>query len=402
MSLKNFLQHNPYYTVTAYAILYCITLALVFGFNSNPWTDEEHFYFTILEFIQHPDVATLKHYEEMSTPLPFIIYGVWGWLFGADLATLRVLSLLVAFTTIVSAFHLFAKAGLSTTVSFICIFILTLNPYFAGVSFLVYTDMLCELFMIGAFISLIQRNILLSCICLLLATLCRQYMVFFIPAMAVYLFMEEKATVTVSLIRKELLLLIPVVGLGALFVFWGGATPDNTLKTLYIYNAFAFHGDALTAYMAASVLYTFPVLLVGLKALKKMHVLIVLPVAVLWYVLFPVQGSQVAMASILHIDTIGMVHKATHHLPGIAEQLVWCLLFVVSCLIWVCAFDAVYKKYHPQLFLICSSWLFFLLTMSFSYLTWEKYLLPVLPLLLVYGGMLLDTYRLKQFNRIAE
>lgn len=402
MSLKNILQKYSYYIVAAYAILYCITLAVVFGFDYKPWTDEEHFYFTILEFIQRPDLGTLKHYEEMSTPLPFMLYGAWGWAFGTDLAVLRVCSLLIASATMLSAFHLFTKAGLHTFTSFLCMLILSLNPYFIGVSFFVYTDMLCELFMIWTFISIIRGNMLLCCVYLLLAALCRQYMVFFIPALAVWLFVEEKCTLNLPLIKKGSLLLIPCLGLGTLFLFWGGASPDNKLKTLYIYNAFAFHGDALTAYMASSVVYAFPLLLFGLRPVKKMQLAFAVPLSIAWYVLFPVQGSQVAMASILHIDTVGMFHKATHHLPDTIEQVLWCMLFVLSCLIFVRAFESVYQKYQSHLFLICCSWLFFLLTMSFSYLTWEKYLLPAIPLLLLYGGLSFDAHRLKQPDRVAE
>jgi len=402
MLSKTSLQNKEYYIVAAYAAFYCITLACVFGFAYKPWTDEEHFYFTILEFIQQPNLHTLKHYEEMSTPLPFMLYAAWGWLFDSSLATLRIFSLTVAFTTILSAFHLFKKTELSTTASFICILILSLNPYFIGVSFFVYTDLLCELCMIWVFISLIQRNTFASCTWLLCAILCRQYMVFFIPVIAIYLFAQKKFSIDFDLIKREALLLIPVIGFGILFLFWGGASPDNKLKALYIHQAFTFHGDAFTAYMAASMLYTFPLLLLALKTIKRKHVYVALPVSIVWYLLFPVQGSQVAVESIIHIDTVGLLHKATHLLPDLLEQIVWFLLFVLSSFVFVSAFEKAIKNFQSHTFLICCSWFFFLLTMSFSYLTWEKYLLPILPMLLIYGGMQFDANHLKQFNRIGK
>lgn len=402
MLSKTSLQNKEYYIVAAYAVLYCIALIGVFGFSYQPWTDEEHFYFTILEFIQHPNLDTLKHYEEMSTPLPFMLYAVWGWLFDSSLATLRIFSLVVAFTTILSAFHLFKKAELTTAASFICILILSLNPYFIGVSFFVYTDLLCELCMVWVFISLIQRNTFASCVWLLLAILCRQYMVFCIPVVAVYLLAQKNFSLDFDLLKKEVLLLIPVIGFGILFLLWGGASPDNKLKSLYIHQAFTLHADALTAYMAATILYTFPLLLLTLKEIKKIHVYVVLPVAIAWYLFFPVQGSKVAVESIIHIDTIGLLHKATHMLPDVVEQFVWFLLFVLSCFVFVLAFEKALKNLQSLTFLVCCSWLFFLLTMSFSYLTWEKYLLPILPMLLIYGGMQFDKCRLKQFDRIGK
>lgn len=402
MPSQTFLRNYPYCLTALYAALYCILLAGVFGFAHKPWTDEEHFYFTILEFIKQPDLTTLKHYEEMSTPLPFILYGIWGWLFHSDLATLRIFSLLIAFATIFSAFYLFKKTGLSTFASFMCVFILSLNPYFIGVSFFVYTDMLCELFMIWAFISLIQHKVWLSCIFLLLAILCRQYMVFFIPVIAVCIFVKEKCVLNVSLIKKLLPLLIPVLGLGILFLFWGGASPDNKLKSLYMFQTFTFHGDAFTAYMAASIVYTFPLLIFSLREIQPRQIYMTIPIATLWYLFFPVQGSQVAIESMIHIDTIGLVHKTTHLLPPVIEDGLWYVLFVTACFVFVNAFEKAIKNYRSLTCLVCSSWLFFILTMCLSYLTWEKYLLPILPMLLVYGGLLSDKFYLKQFDRIGK
>lgn len=402
MSFRTSLTNKAYYLASVYAAIYCLALVCFFGFAYQPWTDEEHFYFTILEFIQQPTFNTLRHYEEMSTPLPFILYAIWGWLFNTELTILRVFSLIITFVAIVSAFHLFKKSGLSTIASFISILVLTINPYFAGVSFFVYTDMLCVLFMIWAFLFLALRNIAASCICLLLAILCRQYMVFFIPATAVYLFAQEGFGINLRLIKKELLLLIPVLGFGGLLLFWGGASPDNKLKELYMHHAFSFHANALTAYMASSMLYTFPLLLLAMKDLTKKQFYIALPISIVWYLLFPVQGSQVAVESMLHIDTIGLIHRATHHLPPLAEQALWLLLFVLSSLVFTIAFEKAIKNHRSVLFLVCCSWFFFLLTMSLSYLTWEKYLLPILPALLVYGGMLFDEKLLKQFDRIRK
>jgi hypothetical protein len=139
-----------------------------------------------------------------------------------------------------------------------------------------------------------------------------------------------------------------------------------------------------------------------LKDTRKQQLLYVISLSVMWFVFFPVQGSQVAIDSIIHIDTIGMIHKATHTFPDFIEQGIWLLLFICSCLVFVIVIEKAVKNYQSPVFLICLSWFFFLLTMSLSYLTWEKYLLPILPLLLVLGGSVLDTLVLKQGNRIGK
>jgi len=402
MLQKTPIRNKEYFFVAAYALIYCIALIRVFGFQYKPWTDEEHFYFTILDFIDKPTLYTLKHYEEMSGPLPFILYGIWGWLFNADLATLRIFSLLLSVITILSAYHLFRTAALSILASAISIIVLTLNPYFIGTSFFVYTDMLCELCMIWSFIALLNKNILISYTALLFAILCRQYMVFFIPVIFLFIYAEEQFKITVAFIKKSLLLFIPIAGTGLLFWFWQGASPANQLKELYIHHAFAFHGNAITAYMAASILYTFPLLLLSLFEIKKTWVFTVVSASIIWYYIFPVQGSQVAMESTLHIDTIGLFHKTTHDLPIVLETTVWFLLFLCACLVFALLIKKSIQQFRSLQSIVLCSWVCFLLVMSLSYLTWEKYLLPVLPFLLIYGGNLLDDFLSKNFHRIRK
>jgi hypothetical protein len=402
MLQKTSIQNKEYFFVTAYALIYCIALIGVFGFQYKPWTDEEHFYFTILKFIKHPTLYTLKHYEEMSGPLPFILYGIWGKIFNSDLSTLRIFSLLLSVLTILSAYHLFRTAKLSIIASAVSILILSLNPYFIGTSFFVYTDMLCELCLIWSCIALLNKNILISCSALLFAILCRQYMVFFIPVIFFFMFAEEQLKINRALIKKSLFLFIPVIGTCLLFWFWGGASPENQLKGLYINHAFAFHGNAITAYMATSILYTFPLLLLSLIEIKKTWAFTVAAISIIWYYIFPVQGSPVAMESTLHIDTIGLFHKITHSLPTAVETMIWFLLFLCASMVFVLLAKKVISRLYPIQAVVLSSWGFFLLTMSLSYLTWEKYLLPVLPFLLIYGGSVLDDFLSKNLYRIRK
>ena len=64
-----------------------------------PWGDESHFIRTVHEFHDRLDLDRLMHYRELSGPLPFIAYAVWGDLVGLDLWRLRILSLLIALLT---------------------------------------------------------------------------------------------------------------------------------------------------------------------------------------------------------------------------------------------------------------------------------------------------------------
>src|SRR5205823_686203 len=58
--------------------------------------DEPHFVGTIVQFGTTPlSLDLLAHYNEMSGPVPFVLYGAWGRLFGFDPQTLRLFSIIV-------------------------------------------------------------------------------------------------------------------------------------------------------------------------------------------------------------------------------------------------------------------------------------------------------------------
>jgi len=170
---------------TAVFVCYFIALA-VFGLNRPCWHDECHFVETVRLFLTHPSLSTLVHYNEMSTPLPFVLYAVWGWLFGDSLINLRVLSLIIAAFTYLLYYYFFVKTFSGSKTAFWLTFFLALNPYMTGAGIFVYTDMLTMFFLVLLFFAIRNRSPFLSFIAAAGGLLCRQYYVFVVAAAICY------------------------------------------------------------------------------------------------------------------------------------------------------------------------------------------------------------------------
>ena len=111
------------------------------AFERPYWGDEIHFVETINRFGKNMGLNTIKHYNEMSTPLPFMLYALWGRIFGFEIHILRILSVIIAVATYI-LFHwlLFLIFGNIKVASLTSAF-LVLHPYMVGFSVFVFTDM---------------------------------------------------------------------------------------------------------------------------------------------------------------------------------------------------------------------------------------------------------------------
>ena len=85
-------------------IVYETILYMGVGLRQPTWADEHHFISTIEEFGEELSLRQLRTYNEMSTPLPFILYALWGKLVGFHLHQLRFFSLIIALFTFIYFF----------------------------------------------------------------------------------------------------------------------------------------------------------------------------------------------------------------------------------------------------------------------------------------------------------
>jgi len=129
-------------------------LVVFAGLDRPLWGDETHFVQTVRQFGHHPTLDTLKHYNEMPGPLTFMLYGLWGRLFGFRIPVLRLLSILPAVATYVLLHRLLFDLFRRPRVAILTTLFSAFNPYMIGLGFFVYTDMLAILLMLLCWLAL--------------------------------------------------------------------------------------------------------------------------------------------------------------------------------------------------------------------------------------------------------
>src|SRR3990172_7909067 len=122
--------------------LYLLVVTLSFGINHEPWGDERHFIERVRQFGTDNLFETLRDYGEVTPPLVFMLYALWGKLLGFEPSTLRLFSLVVAAVTHTMFGHILFKELKQTIPTILGLAVFLLNPYTIGLSLFVFTDML--------------------------------------------------------------------------------------------------------------------------------------------------------------------------------------------------------------------------------------------------------------------
>jgi hypothetical protein len=152
-------------------------IVFYFGVNRPYWGDEIHFVDTINRFGKDMSISTIKHYNEMSTPLPFIMYSVWGRIFNFNIQTLRIFSVIIAFVTYLLFHKLIFSIFNNSKIAIFATFFIVMHPYMVGLSIFVFTDMLAILFIVLSCVSIRNKNPIILLISLACGLLCRQYFI---------------------------------------------------------------------------------------------------------------------------------------------------------------------------------------------------------------------------------
>lgn len=352
------------------------------------WSDEWHFQNTIKRFGNEINLYNLKHYEEMSTPLPFLIYALWGRMMGFDLFHLRMLSVIIAILTYI-AFHrlLFIALKDGKKVFWGGAFLVA-QPYMIGLSIFVFTDMTAILFMVLACLALLKRRPILLGICIMMAILSRQYIAFLALAAGIYFLVDYLRVRRKSSLYMMLSSVVSVIPYILLALWWGGPTPDNTMQYRYLDYGFTFNAHALSLYIGLIWVYGFPLLLFYLKKFYcDYKVWIAGVIASGFYLLFPVGPSQPTIN--VGISTVGLFHRFLKALL-LGEfwiQVVFYLSFLLAMPVVIRLAGDCYRRFkrrlHDTPLFLDLAILAFFVVMPFSYLSWEKYLMPMLPLFIL-------------------
>jgi 4-amino-4-deoxy-L-arabinose transferase-like glycosyltransferase len=355
----------------------------VWGLHRPAWGDEAHFADTIRFFGNGVTLQSLTHYQEMSAPLPFIIYSFWGRLFGFALLNLRLLSLLIAFCTFLASFRLFALVLDGNLALYAAIF-LALNPYVAGSAIFVFTDMLALLCLVMACTAVLKRSPAMLFVSLSSGLLSRQYLAFFWVAVAVFLLVRLGQQ---TRDKQDSWMLMACAGsalpLAALMVLWRGLSPDSSVRSVYLNEPLAFHSTAATLYVILLLVYLLPIIAVRWRQFYRDRRVLGASFLLSWlYWLAPVTASLPRGG--LQIDTVGYFHRFLRLVClRTSNQIVFYLLFLAALPVLLSIVTGCYTRLSRHDTSVPLLWGFsvvsFLLVMPMSYLTWEKYFILVLP-----------------------
>ena len=348
------------------------------------WHDEGHFIETIKYLAENLSLERLKHYNEMSTPLPFLAYALWGKITGFNLPALRMLSLIIAFGTFLSFYFFFRYWYQNTQTALLLLGFLIFQPYMIGITIFVYTDMLTMFFLAMSLISLHKDEPILFSVALAGGLLCRQYFIFWCLAILVYFIWIQYTSRDHRSLKMIFSTFVAMLPVGLLFIFWRGLSPDNELQQQYISNGLSFHPGFMVFYICTFMIYLSPLVIIRRKQFyRNWKINMIAVILSVCYFLYPVRASQAAEQA--GVFTTGYFHRFIRWaLPRSVEDIVFYLIFLVALPVFIHLAIGLYQQWRlrsNQPIMLTDLAIFsFLITMSFSYVNWEKYLLPLIPL----------------------
>lgn len=348
-----------------------MTLAL--GISTPYPGDESRFIETARLFSQGLSLGLLKHYPEMSGPLPFLFYGLWGRAFGFWLPAMRCGSLLIALAALLALWMFLRRVLDNERASLLSGCALCLNPYMATMSLFVYTDMAAVLFGLLALAAGWSGRAWQMCLALAAAMLCRQYMLFLAVGMGAWFLWTRP--------RMAGWCAVSTLPLALLVLLWGGPAPDSWMRNEYLTRSARFEIASMTGYVAQMPLYLLPFVVTARRRLLFQWPLMALMAAASGlYWLYPVRIPPASAR--IGLTTVGLLDRAVQQ-AGLWRDGVYWAGFAIGLLVLAAMFrDA--RRHGGYALLAAAVTVAFLLVMPWSYLYWEKYLLPLLPVTAAY------------------
>lgn len=191
--------------------------------------DERDFWQTTVEDFSQglfPDIETLRSYEELNTPLPFIFWGALEYLFDGGIAVGRAsnFALSIVMTVIVG----YPRRN-NENASILAMIGLFLCPYYLWVSAHLYTDLIATFFVLLGFVFSLRGRHLFSGVLLILGIAARQYMLAFPLAIAGHEFFSAWRSGR-RLSVRSLIPLIAAASIVGWIVLFGGLASSEALS----------------------------------------------------------------------------------------------------------------------------------------------------------------------------
>ncbi len=326
------------------------------------------------------------------------MYASWGRLTGFSPENLRVFNLLLAVAAFILMYILYGKVLHDLKVVLPGMLLLFLNPYFYGLSIHVFTDIPSLLFIVLMVFAVYIGNPLLLLLSTACALLIRQYSVFVLISASVYFFILYRKN---TVFRKSILiaLVCGAVPLMVMMFLWKGTAPPSGILRWVVSDGSVYRLRYIFVYIIFMAVSLFPLLIYACRILLKNRVIILLSFLLsLTYFFFPVHSSFVTLEQ-TGISTVGLMHSFIRGTLGnyyLEQSVLWFFCWA--------GFLTLFGIIHTDITRMrTGEWDFghfltltvivFLIIMPFSYQVWEKYLVAVLPFILLRLLMMIGTYK---------
>lgn len=392
-------MRNKFYELSAAIILVILYELLCYFFIvlKKPITgDEHHFYETIVNFSKNLTLGAIVSYDELITPLTFIIYGWFAKTFGNDLHTVRIVSLIIGFLTHILFFVLLKDIFRKRFIYWGLFFIWLFNPYILGFNGLVFTDGLSNLLIVCFLLAIYKNHYALAFLASALLIYTRQYNILIVGAVGIYyLFLASKGQ---GLNLKMVLsLALGSATIIPLFIAWRGFSPVGAMSDELAAVPFMFYAESLPVYIYCIFIFVLPIsaVIIWYSKISKKEWYFIMILTLFYYNLFPVAPSFIAVQDGFH--TVGLFDKLVTLIFGnsLVKHLILYLSFLFgSVLFYLFVKEIFFKKqnlgalnFHrfSLIYLVI-----FLGAMMVNFQIWEKYFTQVLPVVLIMSGKLLE------------
>jgi hypothetical protein len=369
------LRTGAYSTAIFFAVIGASYLAilLVLHFLRFPFRgDEHHFWDTTLYIFQegHPSLDRLRTYNELMTPLPFLVFGMFDHWFHGGVVVGRYINYFASFAVVT----LIGAAGRFSIYSLLCAIGLMTCPYFLAVSTHLYTDALTICFLILAIFFDLKNRPAATILPFILAISCRQYVVVFpiaiIGRKAVAILRDLVNGLSFRL--NILTLLAPtlaITSLGAWAIFFGAMAPTGRLAVEDIEPGRLFppHGLYSLACVGLYFVIVEALLFWSFSPVKNVRwpQVILAVIITLFFILYPPLGNLDQP-----IQTMGYLDRAARLFTNETGRLaLFWLLAMLTCF-----------RFSPLSFAGIIVYLNAAL-MVLAHVAWDKYALPMLAVL---------------------
>jgi len=367
--------------------LYVVVYVVVNGLSFEPRKDELHFWPTSLQFSHSwiPSVELLRSYNELSAPLPFVVFGQAEYWFSRGIWAGRCinfalsLAVLLIFVLGTSARH--GKRILAV------IGVLSM-PYFMACATHLYTDTMAVFFtVVGVFLHLRRRS-LLSAAAFILAISCRQYMIAFPLGIFVFEVMRGTRAKDLSGLKfpwPAVWQFVACASLAGWVALWGGFCPPAAAEAQGIATVqpeVIVFQNSLYALACLGFYFVLPEMILFRgrfhmpSGLVRIAMLCLVAGLGLCFAMFPPWANTAQS----QIPTMGYMDKLMHVLlPDIARIAIYYILAALATIRFL--------RWNLEGSLVLAN----VLLMMKAHLAWDKYMLPLIVVLWFLGLVSYET-----------